>query len=106
MRRRNLLNDLPPANELEASGDKVVKSMIEHLWLPSRGTFAAVMHGNNQVLETVYADPIWSSNYLREDDLTPSQTNSMFDALESLATRWGFATTNLMMGMMNTTQLL
>lgn len=91
LKRQNLLPQLPKATELDTEAKMIAEALAEKLWLPDKGTLGAAMHGGGKVLQTRYADPIWSSYFLDENDFSKSKWGSMFESLESLTTPWGVA---------------
>ena len=97
-RRQNLLPHLPCARELDTEADRTARALSRQLWLPGKSTLGAAMHGDGRVLQTRYADPVWSSYFLEERDFSVSQWNGMFETIESLSTPWGIANHEPMLG--------
>ena len=98
MKRQGLLQNLPEAEIMEDQADFIVQTMNERMWLPEKGAFASGMQRGEQKIETLYADAIWAANFLEKDDLSQERWDAMFQALGSLATGWGFANHEPMMG--------
>jgi hypothetical protein len=98
IRARGLLENLPSVQDLNSQADLIAQTMTRHMWLPEKGTLSAAMHNKGKLLPGTYSDPIWSTYFLEDRDLTRHQWDAMFETLDGLATPWGYANHEQMQG--------